>query len=314
MRILNAIRKNKIVNGLIRNVLKNSLKLSNSIHSFLIGRWHTSGILDCNFDRYKFKYYNACDDGLPNFFYYNLPYQEKANLNLFITLSGKSKTIADIGANTGLYSLLASIVNPESEIFAFEPHAANADRMKLNLKLNSANNVRVHQVAIGEKDGEIEFAIPKNKSITDVSSVDINFSSHFYPKLSWEYQAVKIKSMDNFARENNVCFNLIKCDVESFEMSVFKGTERILEEDKPTILFECFLDDERKLFFNNLLSKYNYYSYVVLEEGVVYTPEGLVNSYRSNYLITPVKPTKTFISFTEPEDLCAGLLLYPQGK
>jgi len=310
MSILHSFRKNKSVNKLVRSILKNSSKLSTKMHSFLINRWPISGVIDCSFDQYKFKYYNECDDDLPQKFYYNIPYHEKANLNLFIALSRKSKTIADIGANTGLFSILASIANPESEIFAFEPYAANAERMKINLKLNSITNIKLYEMAIGESDGEIELAVPKDNSVTDVASVDMNFSKIFYPQKQWHYQRVKVKSIDSFSKENNVHFNLIKCDVETFEMSVFLGAQRILEEDKPTILFESFFDEEGKVFFNNLLSKHKYYSYMILEQGVVYTPEGFVNSsYGSNYLMTPVKPSKTFIDFSEPEELCNSLLL-----
>lgn len=106
--------------------------------------------------------------------------------------------------------------------------------------------------------------------------------------------------------------NLIKCDVETFEMSVFKGAERVLEENKPTIIFECFLDDERKLFFNNILKKHNYYAYLILEQGVVYIQEGFINaSYGINYLITPVKPSKTFLSYKSVKELWKELLLHP---
>ena len=126
----------------------------------------------------------------------------------------------------------------------------------------------------------------------------------------WESQVVPLTTLDSFALENKITIDLIKCDVETFEMSVFKGAERILTEDKPTILFECFLDDERKLFFNNVLRKHNYYVYLMLEQGVVYIQEGFVNaSYGLNYLITPVKPTKTFINYQNIEDLWKGLLL-----
>lgn len=310
MNFLRMIRRNKIVNGVFRKILKKSSALSVQIHSFLIHRWPPSGNLDCNFGPYQFKYFNQCDDGLALYFYYGLPYPEKADLNLFLELSKKSKCIVDIGANTGLFSVLASKVNPKSNIYAFEPYSVNAERMNMNLRLNSANNVTLYEFAIGDKDGEIQISIPKNKSITDVSSVNQGFSKKIYPEIVWESQVVPLKTLDSFALENNITIDLIKCDVETFEMSVFKGAERILAEDKPTILFECFLDDERKLFFNNVLRKHNYYVYLMLEQGVVYIQEGFVNaSYGLNYLITPVKPTKTFINYQNIEDLWKGLLL-----
>ncbi len=194
MPVLKTLRKNKIINGFFSYLLKKSAKSSANIHSFLMQRWPPSGIIDCNFGEYKFKYYNECDDGFPYFFCYDLPYHEKADLNLFIQLSKKSKTIVDVGANTGLFSVLASIANPKSTIYSIEPYSANANRMKINLGLNSASNVTIHEIAIGESNGEINLAIPKDKSITDVSSVNSTFSKSIYPEVIWDNQTVKIKT------------------------------------------------------------------------------------------------------------------------
>lgn len=45
------------------------------------------------------------------------------------------QVIFDVGANVGLYSLLASAVNPQSNIHAFEPTPEMADIFKDNIKL-----------------------------------------------------------------------------------------------------------------------------------------------------------------------------------
>src|ERR1039458_7030650 len=103
MGILKIVRRNKFINSFFRKTLKTSSKLSVDIHTFFINRWTPSGVLDCNFGQYKFKYYNKCDEGLPYFFYYNLPFNKKTSLNLFIELAKRSLTIVDIGANTGLF-------------------------------------------------------------------------------------------------------------------------------------------------------------------------------------------------------------------
>ncbi len=309
MGILRILKENATFNAVFRSVLKGSSKLSVNIHSFLIKRWSPSGILECTFGSYKFKYYNKCDDGLPSYFYYDLPYQEKADLNLFIELSKKSHTIVDIGANTGLFSVLASIANPGAIIHSIEPYSINAERMRVNLKLNAVKNVTVHEIAIADKDGEIAISIPQDNTISDVSSANSSFSKAVYPTIKWVEKIVKSQTLDTFEKKNNIKIDLIKCDVETFEMSVFKGAGSILEKDRPTIIFECFLDDERKLFFSEILSKYNYYAYLILEQGVVYSGEGFVNvGFGLNYLITPVKPSQTFIGYADTTSLCEKLL------
>ena len=46
---------------------------------------------------------------------------EKISTRLWIELSKNSKVIFDIGANTGIYSLVSKSINPTSQVFAFEP-------------------------------------------------------------------------------------------------------------------------------------------------------------------------------------------------
>lgn len=312
MGILRTIKKNRSVNRIVRAILKKSSKVSVQLHSFFIKRWSLSGEMECKFNDVTFNYYNECDDGLPSYFYYNVPYHEKADLSLFIELSKKSATIVDIGANTGLFSVLASRVNSKASVFAIEPYSVNAKRLRKNLELNKATNVSVCEMAVGEHDGEIQMSVPQNGAVTDVSSMDGNFSKRKYPDLKWGNQTVKIQSLDHFATEKNIKIDLIKCDVETFEMPVFAGASRILKEHRPTIIFECFLDNERMSFFNSILSSYNYYMYLMMDEGVVYVQEGFGNASNGlNFLLTPVKPVKTFISYKNTEELSKALLLRP---
>ena len=46
---------------------------------------------------------------------------EPETINLYTKLCKKSKVIFDVGANTGIYSLIASKLNPNAKIIAFEP-------------------------------------------------------------------------------------------------------------------------------------------------------------------------------------------------
>jgi hypothetical protein len=167
----------------------------------------------------------------------------------------------------------------------------------------------VFELAIGDMEGEIEIAVPKDHSVTDVSSVNQSFSKSIYPQFAWDSQKVRISTLDHFIAENKVLPDLIKCDVETFEMAVFRGMDRILTDVRPTIIFECFLDEERRLFFDEILRKYKYYVYLILSEGIVHTPEGFVKTDEGlNYLITPVKPVSAFISNKDPEKMCNELL------
>jgi FkbM family methyltransferase len=298
--MLRIIRRNKIINSIFRNILR---WLKNNVVNFLnkiINRWPTSGVIECKFSDSFFLLYNKCDDGLTDIFYYDKKYQEVNDLKLFALLSEKSATIFDIGANIGLFSILSSKKNNDSEIYAFEPYVTNFNRLCVNLKLNNCLNVYAEQIAIGDTNGEIQITVPEGDFITDVSSVNENFSKKIYPNLNWKKQLVPLESIDSFKNRKKLKINLIKCDVESFEMNVFKGMKKTLMEDKPTILLECFLDKERELFFNNILKEFKYYVYMVFPDSLVYLNNGFEkNNEGLNYIMSPITPVNNVIWFRE---------------
>ena len=296
--MLRKIRENELINKTVRYLIKKGGDSGNSIYKYVINKWPTAGIVPCKFDSIKFNLYNDCDDHLVNHFYYGTKYEEESDLKLFKGLAKASEIILDIGANTGLFSILSAISSPDSTIYAFEPYQTNYKRLQKNISLNSIKNIHTQEIAIADKDALITFNIPKNKKISCVSSAEQNFSKKIHPELEWEYIHVKAITLDSFAKQTiNKKINLIKCDVESFEMNVFKGAHSILETDKPTIIFECFLDEERKDFFNKILNTYSYYVYLILKEGIVVLENGFAYNNGFNYLISPVKPSDSFIPY-----------------
>ncbi len=62
--------------------------------------------------------------------------------------------VADVGANVGLFTLLAAgQVGSTGQVYAIEPVPANADALERNLALNPLTSVRVHRVAAGAAAG-----------------------------------------------------------------------------------------------------------------------------------------------------------------
>ena len=57
---------------------------------------------------------------------------EKNSLIIWAKLSETSNSIFDIGANTGIYSLLSKSINPNSKVYAFEPINRIFDKLEIN--------------------------------------------------------------------------------------------------------------------------------------------------------------------------------------
>jgi ribosomal protein L11 methylase PrmA len=62
---------------------------------------------------------------------------EKVSTGLWIKLCRESEVIIDIGANTGVYSLIAKTVNPGAKVFAFEPVERVFEKLQGNCRLNN---------------------------------------------------------------------------------------------------------------------------------------------------------------------------------
>src|SRR5262249_46944399 len=70
----------------------------------------------------------------------------------FLTALYGAANFVDVGANSGGHSLFMS--RKVSEVHAFEPSSAAADRFRCNVSINALHNVFLHPVALGDADSE----------------------------------------------------------------------------------------------------------------------------------------------------------------
>ena len=176
----------------------------------------------------------------------------------------------DVGANVGVYSVfLSRLCGPTGRVFSFEPVPDTYWRLRETLVLNRCENVVAVQVAICENGGtaqmnlfDDEFAewntLGKPK-MTSSSGLTLQ------PKRS---VSVPAYTLDQFCEANQVSqINLLKIDVEGFELHAFRGATRLLRERRiDCICFEISKDplkgagvESRDVF--SALEEYGYLSY-----------------------------------------------------
>ena len=303
--LLAAMRKNPVINAVVRTSLKSVNKITNGKLDPLLSRWRVSGIIPLHFGTINFKMFAACDDFIIEKLYYQQQYIEYTELNFFIMLAKQSRVIFDVGANTGLYSILGSKCMPAIEgsvIYAFEPHKSNMERLLKNISLNNIKNVIPVEAAVGEKEELIPFTIPADNRITDVSSADGDFSRRRYQqKITWTEIKVQQYSLDHFSQLNNINgIDLMKVDVEGYEIPVFKGALKAIKLFNPVIICEVFFSEDKKTFFDSFLQECNYSIYelrkdhlVLMEGGMAPLKEG------TNFVFAPFKVNSGDISFED---------------
>jgi FkbM family methyltransferase len=121
---------------------------------------------------------------------------------------------ADVGANIGSYTVLASGVVGCSTV-AFEPDPAAAAALERNVKLNKiAERVELRISAVGEQDSEARFSIGLDTQNHVVTSADATGRS------------VPMQTLDR-ALSGRIPI-LIKIDVEGYEAEVLRGARAVL--------------------------------------------------------------------------------------
>jgi FkbM family methyltransferase len=137
----------------------------------------------------------------------------------------------DLGANIGLFSLLASrIVGAGGRVISFEPDPEIAARLRANIARNAFTNVTVVESGVWSVTGDVNF-LP-----ADASSPD-HGTGRFVNEQSATTAPVRCIALDDFARDAPTP-KAIKCDVEGAEVEVLRGAENLLRTARPWILCE----------------------------------------------------------------------------
>ena len=93
-------------------------------------------------------------------FWNGLTGYEPESLPPFAALARSASVVLDIGANSGVFTLVAAAANNNAHVVAFEPAPDVVPYLHKNVTLNSCSNVQVEPVAVGADRGVVEFLIP----------------------------------------------------------------------------------------------------------------------------------------------------------
>ena len=116
----------------------------------------------------------------------------------------------DIGANVGLFSILASrMTDAEAKIVAFEPDEDNIKGFRKNMDELSLGNIWLEEVAVSNNGDPLR-----------LGKVDCGLAR----KSSVEMKTIACRTIDSFVAEALIEPTFIKIDVEGFEWEVIEGT------------------------------------------------------------------------------------------
>ena len=297
--MLKYLRKTPFINRIVRNILAKSHKF----FSLAKQRWRVAGIIPINFHGVTFRMYSQCDDGILEPLYYGFQYSEQSDLLVFTSFIDQKSVILDIGANTGIYSILSAKLFDNVQVHSFEPNPINLKRLEKNISINALTNIKVVPKAVGSEKKKIAFNIPEKEIISDTSSAIEKFSKSTYKgELTWKSIEVEQISIDSYCQLNELkTVDLIKIDVEGYELHVLEGAKKTLKDHQPIILLETFQGEEGKAKLQYIVQENGYFIYTILSEGIIKLGQKFEEKFGLNYLLlnfetetifTPLKALK----------------------
>jgi FkbM family methyltransferase len=194
--------------------------------------------------------FNNADDVVAAHYLYAGPGSfEKETLRLWAQLARHSNWIYDVGAFTGVFSLAAVTANPQCFVMAFEPSFITYSRLLVNIHANGFDDrIAPVRCGLGQAVGTQELRHPSGVYVmsSDESFVETRVAE---PTFS---EAVPVFSLDHLLASQQryrtqiilgVQFpsvDLVKIDVEGFELEVLRGMAGSIARDKPTAIIEIF--------------------------------------------------------------------------
>jgi FkbM family methyltransferase len=162
-------------------------------------------------------------------------HEDDASFQRSLDLLRPGAVAVDVGANIGVWSLLAAERQPDARIHAFEPVPEVAAHCRRHVALNGLDTIVLNVAAVAAEDGVAPFFA--------IRTANTGASSLIRRRPADEI-TVPVVTLDTYverARLDRV--DVLKVDVEGAERLVFIGGRRtLLRPDAPAIFFEV---DER---------------------------------------------------------------------
>jgi FkbM family methyltransferase len=191
------------------------------------------------FDKLDF-YYDPRDMRGPSFhFGYDLEKgflnYESENRDELLSSLPKNGVLYDIGANIGLYSVYAALKRKDIKIIGFEPDETVYNCISKTIKSFPDQEIKIFKKGVGLKNETLK-----------LYHSSVNDGGHSFAVRDDEdekqyigYEEVEVVNLDDFIKSNNLPMpDVVKIDVEGFELEVLSGMKKTLEETAPVLMVE----------------------------------------------------------------------------
>jgi FkbM family methyltransferase len=217
--------------------------------------------------------------------------------------------LLDVGANTGLFSLVAAAANPLIKVISFEPLASVRTLLEQNIALNPTLSPRiaVEPIGLSNASGSFTFYETVNDQglITTSSSLELG---HAQQTGSYIEHAIVTDTLDDWSSTlGPVSVDFIKIDVEGHEHAVIEGGRRFLNKHRPLLSVEV-LGPAETGSLNRLLVEGDYLALAMAPTALRQSPVIRFQPDAWNHLLCPVEKAGRIFTLCRQAGLRIDLL------
>ena len=159
---------------------------------------------------------------------------EPTTIRTFLRLVAPGTTVVDVGANSGLFSLLAARRDPFVRVHALEPVARVFSVLEANVALNALDNVTCHRLACSDRSGPSTLHVPAGEPVPVMASLLSGWAD-----TAATGEPVECTTIDELVdAERMDTVDVVKIDAEGSEDAVLRGAHATLRGHRPFVLAE----------------------------------------------------------------------------
>ena len=154
------------------------------------------------------------------------------------TLLGKGDIAIDVGAHSANWTYrLHKAVGPGGLVYAFEADPYSARVTGLAIKLLGLKGVTLFPFGLSEREEEVPMRVANDEGTRLAAITHVDRSAAATDR---GVELIRLKTLDSLVNEHPALLKtaLIKCDVEGYELFVFRGAGRVLDEARPFVILE----------------------------------------------------------------------------
>ena len=146
------------------------------------------------------------------------------------------QNIIDIGANLGYHTIMFSR-EVTGNVYAFEPQIQNLQLLYRNVRHNNLSNIKVSGYACGDEEYEVQMHLmePKHRQVNMGDFTPNIIAGKIYNDDDIKLTTANVIRLDKI---NFPQIDLIKIDVQGWEIKVLVGARNLLQFHKPIIIIE----------------------------------------------------------------------------